>query len=864
MADYSPEDYFSKTVEETLRELKASEKGLSSEEAAARLQKYGANRLEEKKKKTRAELFLEQFKSHFIIILLIAALLEIALRKYTESAAIFLILLVNATLGYTQEYRAQTSIDALRRMAAPRAKVIRDGIRTQMETEKLVPGDIILLEAGDKVPADARLLEAVNLQVQESALTGESVPITKTTEKLGKNLQIGDRRNMVFSGTIIANGRGTAIVTGTGSGTEIGTIASLIQAEDEKTPLQQKLAQLSAHISYLVAFVSATVFLAGFLRKEEVFNLFLTTVSLAVAAIPEGLPIVVTLTASLGIQRMAKKNALIRKLPSVETLGCATVICTDKTGTLTCNQMTVKKIYANNRLVSVEGEGYAPEGKFSESPKKFELLLISGALCNDARLTPKPMGDPTEIALLVSAAKAGLTQELLEKASPRTGETSFTSERKYMATIHGQIAYAKGAPDELLKLCGRVLINGKATDLTKKEKDKILDANKKLADEALRVLGVAYKPISGKYSERDFIFLGLQGMIDPPRKEVKEDIAKCRHAGIKVIMITGDHPATASAIAKQLGLEIKILTGAEVDTIPDLTQVVEDIIIYARVSPEHKLKIVEALKKRGHVVAMTGDGVNDAPAIKKADLGIAMGISGTDVAKEASDMILTDDNFTSIVNAIEEGRAIYANIKKFLRFQLSTNAGAILTVFIGTISGLPLPLTALQLLWINIIVDGPPALSLSMEPIEKGFMEKPPRNPKEPILTKNLLSYIAVTGFVMCVGTLGLFAYLLNANPEKAQTLTFTTFVLFQLFNVLNCRSSTQSVFKIGFFSNKTTMLAIGGAVLIQAAIIYTSTLQTIFGTVPLSSQDWLLSAAIASSIFIGFELYKALKRNSD
>lgn len=854
-------DYYPRSAEETLAGLGTSANGLTSAEAAARLQKYGENRIEEKKKKTRLKLFIEQFKSHFILILLIAAIVEIFLRKYTESAAIFLILFINATLGYTQEYRAQTSIEALRRMAAPRAKVLRDGIRTQIETEKLVPGDIILLETGDKVPADARLLEAVNLQAQESALTGESVPVTKTKERLGKSLQIGDRKNMLFSGTIIANGRGTAVVTASGSGTEIGRIANLIQAEDAKTPLQEKLAQLSAHISYIVAFVSATVFLAGFLRKEETFNLFLTTVSLAVAAIPEGLPIVVTLTASLGIQRMAKKNALIRKLSSVETLGCATVICTDKTGTLTCNQMTVKKIYANRSIVEVSGEGYSAEGKFSSDPAKFTILLKAGALCNDASLTPKPAGDPTEIALLVSAAKAGLTKELLENETPRTGETPFTSERKYMATIHGDTAYAKGAPDELLKLCSHVVIDGKAVKLTKKGRDEILDANKNLADEALRVLGVAYKPISGKYSETDFIFLGLQGMIDPPRKEVKEDIEKCRHAGIKVIMITGDHPSTASAIAKQLGLEVKILTGAEVDTMPDLTQVVEDIIIYARVSPEHKLKIVEALKKHGHVVAMTGDGVNDAPALKKADIGIAMGITGTDVAKESSDMILADDNFTSIVNAVEEGRVIYANIKKFLRFQLSTNAGAILTVFIGTLSGLPLPLTALQLLWINIIVDGPPALSLSMEPIERGFMEKPPRNPKEQILTKRMLSYIAATGFVMCVGTLGIFSYLLSTNAEKAQTLAFTTFVLFQLFNVLNCRSSTQSVFKLGFFSNKTALLAIGGAVLTQAAIVYFSPLQNVFGTVPLLAQDWLLSAAIASSIFVGFELYKAVRK---
>ncbi len=854
-------DYYSRSAEETLNELQASKEGLTSAEAAERLQRYGPNQIEEKKKKTRIELFLEQFKNNLILILLIAAVVEIFLKKYTESAAIFLILLINATLGYTQEYRAQSSIEALRRMAAPRSKALRDGARVQTETSSLVPGDIIFLETGDKVPADARLIEAFNLQAQESSLTGESVPAQKSAGKLGPNLQVGDRRNMLFSGTIIANGRGMAVVTATGSGTEIGRIANLIQSDEEKTPLQEKLAQLSTHISYIVAFVSAIVFAAGFIRREEIFTLFLTTVSLAVAAIPEGLPIVVTVTSSLGIQRMAKKNALIRKLPSVETLGCATVICTDKTGTLTCNQMTVKKVYANQSTVEVSGEGYSAEGKFSSDPAKFTLLLKAGALCNDASINPTPAGDPTEIAILVSAAKAGLSKEELEQQAPRTGETPFTSERKYMVTIHGDTAYAKGAPDELLNLCSHVVIGGKAVKLTKKERDEILEANKKLAGEALRVIGFAYKHFSGKYTEGGFLFLGLQGMIDPPRKEVREDIEKCRRAGIKVIMITGDHPSTASAIAKQLGLEIRILTGAEIDVLHDLSSVVEDIIIYARVSPEHKLRIVEALKNHGHVVAMTGDGVNDAPALKKADIGVAMGITGTDVAKEASDMILADDNFTSIVNAVEEGRGIYANIKKFLRFQLSTNAGAILTVFIGTLAGLPLPLTALQLLWINIIVDGPPALSLSMEPLEKGAMEKPPRNPKEQILTRRMLGYIIITGFVMAAGTLGIYSYLLSASPEKAQTMAFTTFVLFQLFNVLNCRSSSQSLFKLGVFSNRASLLTITGVVLIQAAIVYLSPFQGIFGTSALSLKDWLVSAGIASTIFFGFELYKAAGR---
>jgi Ca2+-transporting ATPase len=855
-------DYYSKAVGEVLAELDTSGQGLTGEEAEFRSAKYGENRLPEKKKKTRIKLFLEQFKNYLIFILLIAAVIEIFLNKYTESAAIFIVLLINAVLGYTQEYKAQTSIEALRRIAAPKAKALRDGVRTQIETAKLMPGDIIFLETGDKVPADARLIETANLQAQESSLTGESIPVEKITDMLAPNLQMGERRNILFSGTIIVNGRGTAVVTATGANTEIGKIAELIQGEDESTPLEKKLEELSTHIGYTVAFVSAVVFIAGFLRGEEIFKLFLTTVSLAVAAIPEGLPIVVTVTSALGIQRMAKKNALIRKLPSVETLGSTTVICTDKTGTLTSNQMTVKKLYVNREIIEVSGDGYSIEGKFGKDPEDFLLLMKAGALCNDASIKGKPFGDPTEIALLVSAAKAGLAKEELEKESPRTGEIPFTSERKYMVTLHSNITYAKGAIDAILNLCDRVLINGKEIKLTEKERDGILNANEMLAGEALRVLSFAYKPSSGEHSEKEFIFLGLQGMIDPPRREVREEILKCRAAGIKVIMITGDHPSTAAAIAKQLGLEVKILTGREIDALDDLSSIVEDIIIFARVSPEHKLRIVESLKKRGHVVAMTGDGVNDAPALKKADIGIAMGITGTDVAKEASDMILADDNFTSIVNAVEEGRGIYENIKKFLRFQLSTNAGAILTVFIGTLAGLPLPLTALQLLWINIIVDGPPALSLSVEPLEKESMTKPPRNPKEQILTKGMLSYIITTGFVMAACTLGIFAYMLRVNPQAAQTLAFTTFVFFQLFNVLNCRSNSRSIFKIGFLSNRTSILSITGAILVQAAIVYLPQVQGVFGTVPLSSWDWLISIATASIIFFAFEIYKATRRN--
>lgn len=846
--------YHAMTKNDVLAELNITEQGLTGQDALLRLKKYGENNLPEKKKRSRIGIFLDQFKNYLIFILLVAAVTEVFIGKYTEAFAIFVVLLINAALGYTQEYKAQTSIEALRRISAPKAKVLRDGVRTQIDTSKIVPGDIIFLETGDKVPADARLLEIVNLAAEESSLTGESIPVEKTIEVL--DLQTDERTNMVFQGTIIIKGRGTAVVTATGINTEIGKIAELIQSEEESTPLEIKLEQLGRHIGYIVGFICIVVFVTGFIRGEEEFNLFITTVSLAVAAIPEGLPIVVTVTSAIGIQRMAKKNALIRRLPSVETLGSTTVICTDKTGTLTCNQMTVKKIYANREVIEVTGVGYSTEGKFSKDPKDYDILLKAGALCNDASIAGQNFGDPTEIALLVCAAKAGQIKEDLEKETPRTSEIPFTPERKYMITIHGNTSYAKGAPDILLNLCDSVLINGKSIRLTIKEKDEILAAFEKLAGDALRVLGIAYKP--GEFSEKGFIFLGLQGMMDPPRKEVKEEIQKCRNAGIKVVMITGDHPSTAAAIGKQIGLEVKILTGRQIDELPDLNSVVEDIIIFARVSPEHKLRIVEALKSHGHIVAMTGDGVNDAPALKKADIGIAMGISGTDVAKEASDMILSDDNFKSIVSAVEEGRGIYENIKKFLRFQLSTNAGAILTVFIGTLAGLPLPLTALQLLWINVIVDGPPALSLSVEPLDPESMKQPPRNPREQILSRKMLTYIFVTGSMMTIGTLGIFSYTLSS--PKAQTLAFTTFVFFQLFNVLNCRSNIHSIFKIGFFSNRISILSITGVILIQAAIVYLPQVQGAFGTVPLSLKDWLFSAAVASSIFIAFEISKSFK----
>ncbi|MBD3203398.1 calcium-translocating P-type ATPase, SERCA-type [Candidatus Woesearchaeota archaeon] len=890
-------EYYTGKVGDALKKLNTSKKGLSQKEADNRLDKYGLNELKEGKKISKLQIFISQFQDPLILILIAASVIA-AIIGYLEylshggdifenmldSIVISIILFLNAILGFVQEYNAEKAIEALKKMASLKAVVIREGKQKEVEAKELVPGDIIILSEGERIPADSRLIEAVSLQTQEAALTGESLPIKKEITVYDEELPVGDRKNMVFSGTVITSGKGKAVVVSTGMKTEIGKIATMLQdTKKELTPLQKRLEQLGKFLTILILAICAVVFGAGVFRGMAIVDIFIFAVGLAVAAIPEGLPAVVTISLSLGVKRMVKRNALIRKLPSVETLGCTTVICSDKTGTLTHNEMTVKKIYADDEIIEVKGSGYEPKGSFSKSTKSLELLLKIGVLNNDARIDKegkeyKIIGDPTEGALIVSAEKAGINKEILENKYPRKKEIPFDSSRKMMTTIHHidekKYAYVKGAPDILLDRCNRVIEHGKIKKLTKNQKKIIMDANQNFANDALRVLGFAYKEIKTdkkKEWEKNLIFVGLQGMIDPPRKEVKDSIAKCKTAGIKVIMITGDFKGTAVAIGRDLNIEGKAITGTDLENI-DLSKEVGNIGIYARVNPEDKMKIVAALKEKGHVVAMTGDGVNDAPALKRSDLGISMGITGTDVAKEASDMILTDDNFTSIVNAVEEGRTIYDNIRKFVVYLLSSNIGEVFVAFFSLIFLKTLPVGVKQLLWINLVTDGAPATALSVEPGEKGLMNHGPRKKDENIINKNIGVSMFIIGFIMMIATLGMFIYSLKLTgwnfgmpfDEKshdfiyASTVAFTTLMMLQMFNVLNAKSQRESVLNKEMFSNKYLWFAIMTSIILQLVVIYTP-LNAIFGTVPLGLKDWILITIVSSSVLFVGELLKLI-----
>jgi len=897
-------DFYTKEADSVLLELKTSkDRGLSNEEAEVRLHEYGLNVLQEEKGMSAFKIILDQFKSPLIWILIAATAISLFLHEYIDAGVIGAIVILNAVLGFFQEYRAERAIEALRKMASPKAKVIREGQEVEIESRYLVPGDILVLETGDKIPADARLFEIHALETQEAALTGESTPVIKVLKPFHLNTPVADRSNMTYFGTVVTKGRGKAIVVGTGMKTEFGKIAKLIQeAAPEATPLQKQLKNLGKWLGLAVIAVAVVVFAAGLIR-EAITNtldfgiiqkLFLVAIALAVAAIPEGLPAVVTISLGLGVQRMVKRNALIRKLPSVETLGSVNVICSDKTGTLTKNEMTVRKIWVGDKLYDVTGSGYAPDGAFvldnrmvtpDEDLKK---LLLVGNLCNDSKVAEeegkrKVIGDPTEGCLLVSAEKAGIKKSETDKEYPRLDEIPFSSERKCMTTINNvyekKVALTKGAPDIILQLCDRILINGKVERLSRNKIKEIMDMNEKLASQALRVLGFAYKEIKEvKEAEKNMVFIGLQAMIDPPREEVKEAIQKCKTAGIKVVMITGDHKTTAVAIAKELGIEGRAITGQELDKFIDVdfAKQVDFIGVYARVNPEHKIKIVSALKKKGYYVAMTGDGVNDAPALKQADMGIAMGITGTDVSKEASDMILTDDNFASIVNAIEEGRNIFDNIRKFVIYLLSSNSGEVMIILLSMLIGLPLPLIAVQILWINLITDGAPATALGVEPAEPGTMQRPPRKHGEHVVTKKRFIWMLLIGLIMTLGTLGIFVYALLAsgwtwgvsldigNPPHyylyAMTLAFITLMLFQLFNVINCKELRISSIR-QFFSNKWLLGAIGLSLVLKFAVIYIPFFNRLFSTVPLSIGDWIVSIAVASSVLWFGEIYKLVTK---
>jgi Ca2+-transporting ATPase len=906
-----------------------AQRGLSDAEARARLAEYGSNELAGEKPVPAWRRFLAQFQDVLVILLLIATAISAGLWAYEreaalpyEAIAILAVVLLNATMGYVQESRAEAAVAALRAMSAAEAIVLREGQRRAIRATEVVPGDVILIEEGDTIPADARLIESAALQTAEAALTGESLPVTKSIEPIAEDdVPLGDRSNMIFSGTAATYGHGKAIVTATGMQTEMGRIAGLLeQTPDEATPLQRELDRTGKVLGLVVIAIaivmSVTIIVVEDVRRvAALFDVLILAVALAVAAVPEGLPAVVTAVLSIGVQRMARRHAIVRHLAAVETLGSATVIASDKTGTLTKNEMTVRVVATASGRVTFEGSGYAPDGAVHtdsggpiEGPLRLEIeraLAVADRANNaavqqhDGRWTVQ--GDPTEGALLVAARKCGLSADALEQRLPRVGEVPFSSERKLMSTIHRDtarehagIVFTKGAPDVLLSRCAFELVADRRRPLTSARREEILRTNDVLAGEALRTLGVAARWLeedtlaehTAKPDERveqGLVFAGLIGMIDPPRPEAGDAVARARGAGIRPLMITGDHPRTAGVIARELGIaaDARAITGAELETLTpeDGSRTVAAVSVYARVNPEHKLRIVEALQRTGAVVAMTGDGVNDAPALKKADIGVAMGITGTDVSKEAADMVLADDNFASIVAAVEEGRAIFANIRKFLRYLLSSNVGEVLAMFFGVVlarqlglhaSGddtLVLPLLATQILWINLVTDGPPALALGLDPADDGIMDQPPRPAGEGVLTLRMWRGIVLVGVIMAIGTLLVLDASLpggfvegRGDLAYAQTMAFTTLMLFQIFNVVNARSDEHSAF-VHLFTNGWLWAAIGGSVALQVLVVYVPFLQRAFGTEALSLGDWAFSVAVASSVLWLREANKLLTR---
>ena len=881
------------SIQEAINGLGADlEKGLTSTEARLRQDKFGLNQLKEKKGRSAFSIFFDQFKDFIIWVLIGASSVSFFLKEWVDALAIIVIVILNAILGFIQEYKAEKSLSALKKLSAPFSKVIRDSQRLLVPSAELVPGDIIELESGDHVPADSRLIWlSVNFSVQEASLTGESTPVIKTSHSLNeKEVSLADRANMVYLGTSITSGKAKALVVETGMSTELGKIAGMIQEiEHESTPLQKKLEEFGKWLVYLCFVLVSMVFLLGILRGGRFLDMFLTSVSLAVAAIPEGLPAVVTIVLSLGVQRMIKRNALIRRLPAVETLGCATVICSDKTGTLTKNEMTVQAVFADGQLFKVTGVGYDPQGEFllHENPitpsdyPGLSKVLLSGVLCNGAQLVKdnggyRIVGDPTEGAILTLSAKAGLWKEESEKEFTFVDELPFDSERKKMTVVRREkerfVAFVKGAPDVLLNGCVDIEEKGMRRGLTQQDRENILKVNNGLTGSAMRVLGIACRVLDSLPSqyesglvERDLTFLGLIAMIDPAREEVKRAIEECKTAGIKTVMITGDHKNTAIAIARHLGFFEEgsvALTGEELDRLSDseLKERVKNIPVYARVSPEHKLRIVRAWQAHNEVVAMTGDGVNDAPAVKEADIGCAMGITGTDVTKEVAGMVITDDNFASIVSAVREGRGIYDNIRKFVHYLLSCNAGEILVMFVASLFGLPLPLLPIQILWVNLVTDGFPALALGVEPIESDVMKRPPRPVNEKVVTRTQAYLMLAQGGFIAFCSLLSFCFVLfvkRGGITEARTAAFVVLAVSQLFHSFNCRNITESLFKIGLFTNKKLLLAGVFSFLLQMAVVYVPFLQGVFKTEPLSGTAWLLVILISSFPFWAMELIK-------
>jgi len=930
MTDATVHESHFKHIDHLAGELETHvENGLTPEQAKERLQKFGPNELQEKPRPGFLALLFNQFNNFLVIILIVAAIISLLLGEYIDATAIIVIVALNAVVGVIQESKAEAALAALKKMSAPNAQVMRGGRQITIASRELVRGDIVLVEAGNYIPADMRLVESVNLKVEEASLTGESVPVEKAANVvLDKDIPIGDRKNTAFMSTMVTYGRGKGLVTATGMHTQIGLIAEMIQSfEDEATPLQMKLDQLAKTLGIVCLAICGAIFVYGVFmdtnfrmvlnegplayltaEKKTIVELFMTAVSLAIAAVPEGLPAVVTICLALGMQRMIRRHVLIRKLPAVETLGCTTVICSDKTGTLTQNEMTVVQGWVSGKRFNVSGEGYSPIGKFSaggqplnpnENPS-ISLLCHGSALCNDAKLeesgeekgekTWKLIGDPTEGALVVIAAKSGVWRKELEKTIPRVQEIPFDSDRKRMTTIHElkgspsfpfecprTVAFVKGAPDFILDICDSIVENGKPIPLTPDKRKEILSVNQDMGRQALRVLGVAFRPLDGVPAqctpdnvEKSLTFVGLLGMIDPARPEVKDAVKIAQRAGLKTVMVTGDYKDTAEAIAREIGILVpggKVLTGAELDTMSDaeLAKVIGEVNVCCRVSPAHKTKIVEAFKSAGHVVAMTGDGVNDAPALKRASIGVAMGITGTDVSKETADMVLTDDNYASIVAAIEEGRVIYSNIRKFVYYLISCNIGEILIIFLAMLFGWPLPLRPVQLLMLNLVTDGAPALALGMEKGDPDIMKLPPRPTKEPVINWEMQIGTVVQAIVMTAAVLMAYYWALKMYPQdlpRAQTIAFVTLCVSELLRAFTARSEHYSMFAIGFFSNKWMFWANGASLLIVLIAVYVPILNPFFDTVPLSVSDWLFMLPFMFLASIAAEITKVYLRH--
>ena len=886
--------------EDALSEIDSGVDGLNNAEVQNRLEKYGYNELQDRKKTSLVKVFFRQFLSPLIYVLLAAGVVSLASqfftdeKHYIDAFVVFGVIILNALIGTFQESQAERAMEALLELAAPKANVKRDGTIQTIPAREIVPGDIVLFEAGDKVPADIRLIESANLRVDESALTGESIPVEKQMPAVPENAIIAERVDMLFMSTIITSGRATGLAVTTGMDTEIGKIATgLSEVEQEETPLQKNIKKLSQYLVWVFLGVSALLIVVGLIQGLGLFELFLLAVAAAVASIPEGLPAVVTVVLAIGMRSMARRNSIIRRLVAVETLGSATVICSDKTGTLTLNQMTVRKLFTNGKEIEVTGEGYTPEGEFLEDQNRIDPaddeqllhLLRAGVLCNDASLTenegtPGIFGDPTEGALVVAAAKAGLEKEDLETTYPREDELPFASEKQYMVTLHymatlhsredKKTAYIKGSIEKIIDYCSNILRDNEVSPITETDRSEISEAALAMGQDALRVIAVAYRDFPGKDDkltdediQSDLTFIGLMGMADPPREEAKKAIELCKQAGIKVKMITGDNKITAESVARQIDLPPgKAVTGAELQKMTDeeLTTQIEEIAVFARIEPLHKLRIVNALKANGEIVAMTGDGVNDAPALKASDIGVSMGITGTDVAKEASDMVLADDNFASVVSAVDEGRAIFNRLRNVLFYTLNTNLSELVALILALIFVGQSPLLAVQILWVNLVTDTAGDIPLGMEPKIGDELSQPPRHPSVGLMYPGLFIRIAVMALVIGLGTFLIFRW---AEPrmsiDEARTLAFCAIVAFEWLMAFSARSDEHTIFKLGILRNKALVFSIGLAVLLQIAVVYVPFLQTAFKTYPLTLRDWIIVVAASGGLFILEEIRKAV-----